>query len=177
MKQATRIVEQRHAELLQSVEETVDQAASGEPRYRQVGQRYRTVPSAQAPLLAFMVQLTNGNTIEVKYSHITERQLILHDAKEEKNLIVIRVRDSLQIKIVGFNLAQLNEDFLRQAVLDVGAIAELQVAAAAKEDKSQPIVSGLQIEYGRMDMENGVWMPGSGTWSDAEQRWVPNLKR
>lgn len=174
MSQASRIVEQRHQELLQSGKETVEQHDSGkEERYRQVGQKYRAVSSSQAPLLGFMVLLTNGNTLEVKYAYITERFLVRHDVKEGKNLIVIRVRDSLQIRVAGYNLAQLNEDFLRQAVLDVGSISELQAASAMKEDPAQPIIRTIRIEHGRMDMENGVWMPGRGSWSDAEQRWIP----
>lgn len=174
MSTATRIVEQRHKELLEASEGAVDLSnASSEDRYRQVGQYYRSIPSAQAPLLAFHIRFTNGNTIEVKYAYVTDRIFFQHDTKEAKNLVVIRVRDSMQIKVAGMNLMQLNEDLLRQSVLDIGSVTELQAAAALKSDRSQPVITSIRLEHGRMDVENGLWMPGSGEWSDKEQQWIP----
>ena len=175
MTSATRIVQDRHQELLRASESVFDEGGEQERRYRQVGQKYRTVPSAQGPLLAFLIVLTNGNTLEIKYAYITERIFIRSDVKEQRNVILIRVRDAMQIKIVGYNLANLNEDLLRQVVLDAGAVSELEAAAALKADRSTTVISKIQIEYGRMDMDNGTWMTGGGAWSDIEQRWIPSV--
>lgn len=175
MSVANKIVQDRHNELLRASDELLEANTTvSEDRYRQIGQKYRTVPSAQGPLLGMMLLLTNGDMVELKYAYITERFFIRHDTKEAKNLIVIRVRDSMQIKIAGYNLARLNEDLLRQVVLDIGAVSELAAAAALKANPNMPVISSVTIEYGRMDMENGMWMPGGGSWSDVEQRWVPS---
>ncbi len=145
----------------------------GELGFMQIGQRYRIAPAGQFPVQQFMLLLTNGSSMEVKYSNITERLFTRASEDNGLNEMTIRVRDFMQITISGFNLARLNDDMVIQRVVDVGAVNELQATAALKEDRQMPVISRVSIEYGMMDMQNGIWTRGNGQWSDREQRWIP----
>lgn len=176
MNKHANILETHFQELLQPSRVHSDNAAdvSGELGHLQVGMDYRVLPTGRYPVLQFLLLFPNGNAIEVKYSHITERFFYPVGNRFDGNELVVRVRDMQQIMIHGYNLGRLNEDLLVQRVVEIGSVTLIQAQAMLKQKPATPVVTGIRLEYGMMDMQNGVWTKGEGRWSDQQQCWIPD---
>ncbi len=124
------------------------------------GRRFRVVPMGQAPLLQFRLTVNAQESLQIKYAYITFQSMTRQNP-DGRNEIVIVVRDSMRIRLCGFNLQELDDALLMQRVLEIQAVSLLQAEAALKQSGDVAAITEVHVEHGRFDVENRRWMLGS----------------
>ena len=155
-----------------------DEDVSGENTtdtdYMWRGGRFRVVPMRQAPLMQFRLTLGPHESLQFKYAYITHQTFIQQNDQNQNEIVVI-IRDSTRISIRGLNLWQLDDCLLMQRVLEIQTVSELQAAAAIKRGEESSIIMQVTLEYGRFDIENRIWLRGSGYWCERQKRWISEV--
>lgn len=151
-----------------------DERIADESDYMWRGQRYRIVPIRQAPLMQFRLTVSPRESLQIKYAYITHQSLNRCNV-ENRNEIVMIVRDSMRITLAGLNLGELDDALLMQRVLDIQSVSVMQGEAALKRDAEAAVIIEVRVEYGRFDSENHRWLPGAGSWCPRNRRWAPEV--